>query len=160
MDKIDDRPVRERTIFTLGTSTRSMEDFFRILKEREIALVCDVRSFPISSRYPHFSQGFLAASLSREDIAYRWLGKRLGGYRKDGYPAYMKTGDFLEGLGELEELAAVTSTVVVCAELLPWRCHRFHIAGKLQDRGWRVVHIIDTTRDWIPGPREEGLTLF
>lgn len=140
----------ERVVFTLGTSTRSLEEFVSILRSRGIERVCDVRSFPTSRRYPHFSREPLEASLRQAGVDYIWLGRKLGGYRKGGYLAYTGTPEYIEGLEELESCASGAPTAVVCAEMLPWKCHRRFIAASLGDRGWRVVHVIDTERDWIP----------
>jgi uncharacterized protein (DUF488 family) len=146
-------------IYTLGTSTRSTEDFLAILRAKGISMVCDVRSFPGSRRYPHFSSEALAASLEKEGMSYRWLGSKLGGYRKGGYTGHMETPDFAAGLLELEDYASRTPTVIICAELLPWKCHRRFIAGALEERGWVIVHIIDATRDWRPARMEQRLPL-
>ncbi|MBC7231460.1 MAG: DUF488 domain-containing protein [Actinobacteria bacterium] len=140
----------EKTVFTLGTSTRGLDEFIDLLRARGISRVCDVRSFPVSRRYPHFSRQPLASALEEAGIAYSWLGDRLGGYRKGGYEAHMRTPEFLSGLEELEELAQRATCALICAELLPWKCHRRHIAAALQERGWRVVHVIDARRDWVP----------
>ena len=156
----EDRGNQRRVIYTLGTSTRSMEDFIGILEARGIARVCDVRSFPGSRRYPQFSQEPFAASVLEAGIDYVWLGKQLGGYRKGGYESHMETTDFKEGLEGLERLASEVPTVVVCAEALPWRCHRRFIARALEERGWELVHVIDTCRDWVPGERKVTLPLF
>lgn len=137
-----------RLIYTLGTSTRTLEDFLEILEAKAIAQICDVRSFPGSRRYPYFSKDALAASLEETEVAYHWLGNRLGGFRKGGYEVYMRTSDFAAGLVELEELASQASTAIICAELVPWRCHRRFIGSALEDRGWEVIHILDATRDW------------
>ncbi|RJP32516.1 MAG: DUF488 domain-containing protein [Actinobacteria bacterium] len=142
-----------RVIFTLGTSTRGMHEFLDILQARGITLVCDVRSFPASSRHPHFSRQPFSQALRKGGIEYKWLGDGLGGYRKAGYEAHMKTADFERGLEALEGLALRSRTAVVCAEALPWRCHRRHIAQALEERGWNVVHIIDISRDWTPAQR-------
>jgi uncharacterized protein (DUF488 family) len=147
------------TIFTLGTSARSLEEFLDILRARGISVVCDVRSFPTSKRYPHFSGHDLAASLEEEGISYRWLGPSLGGYRHGGYLAYTRTPDFAAGIGELEECASLAPAVVVCAERLPWRCHRRFIAAALEEKGWEVIHILDAARDWIPSGRKQPLPL-
>lgn len=152
-----------RAIYTLGTSTRTMQEFTAVLKHRGITLVCDVRSFPTSRRYPYFSSRPMAVSLENEGIGYRWLGEKLGGYRKGGYLAHTRTGDFAEGLEELEGYASGEPTVIVCAERLPWRCHRRFISGALRKRGWEVIHIIDRDRDWIPedkGDKQENLSLW
>jgi len=146
-----------RIVYTLGTSTRTMDEFLEILAVKGIRRVCDVRSFPTSRRFPHFTQQAFAASLREAGFEYFWLGERLGGYRKGGYAAHMESEGFERGLEELEELAAGAPTAVVCAELLPWKCHRRFIASALEDRGWEVVHVLDSSRDWIP--REIGSTM-
>jgi len=142
----------ERTVFTLGTSTRGLDEFIDLLRARGIRRVCDVRSFPASRRYPHFTREPLSAALEEAGISYLWLGETLGDYRKGGYEAHMQSPAFRAGLEELEGLAEEEPTAVVCAELLPWRCHRRHIAEALRARGWRVVHVIDSGRDWNPRP--------
>jgi uncharacterized protein (DUF488 family) len=148
------------TIYTLGTSTRTLQEFTAILKHRGITQVCDVRSFPTSRRYPHFSSQVMAVSLEKEGISYRWLGEELGGFRKGGYLAYTQTGDFMSGLEELEKYASREPTAIICAELLPWRCHRRYISRSLSDRGWKVVHVIDLDRDWVTKDREKNLSLW
>ncbi|MDO8136250.1 MAG: DUF488 family protein [Candidatus Brocadiales bacterium] len=77
-----------------------------------------------------------------------YIGKELGGYRKGGYEIYMRTEDFLSGIEELEGTARVNRTVFVCAERLPWRCHRRFIGQALEKKGWEVIHIIDEKRVW------------
>ncbi len=149
-----------RRVYTLGTSTRSMDEFLEILAVKGIKRVCDVRSFPTSKRFPHFTSQSFATSLREAGFEYFWLGERLGGYRKGGYAAHMESEEFERGLGELEELAAGAATAVVCAELLPWKCHRRFIASALEDRGWEVIHVLDSSRDWIPGERGSTLAMF
>lgn len=153
-------PGTLKTIYSLGTSTRSMKEFLDILKLKNITQVCDVRSFPTSKRYPHFSSQPLAVSLREAGIAYLWLGKELGGYRKGGYRSHTETPDFAKGLEELERQASEAPTAFICAELLPWKCHRRFIGSALQARGWKVVHIIDATREWAPRAREKNLSLW
>jgi uncharacterized protein (DUF488 family) len=152
--------VEVKTVYSLGTSTRSIEEFLNILKLKGITRVCDVRSFPRSKRYPHFSSQPLAASLREAGIIYLWLGGDLGGYRNGGYESHMKTPEFLKGLEELEDMACEAPTAFICAELLPWRCHRRFIGNALQARGWRVVHIIDAGRNWAPRMQDENLSLW
>ena len=156
----DDRPeAAGRVVYTLGTSTRTMEEFLNLLALRGIARVCDVRSFPGSRRYPHFSREAFASSLQEAGYDYRWLGETLGGYRKGGYEAHMHSREFEEGMEELERLAGEMPTAVVCAELLPWKCHRRFIASALEVRGWRVVHVIDAQREWKPRDKSGSLSL-
>lgn len=151
---------REKVVFTLGTSTRSMREFLSLLASRGISQVADVRSFPTSRRYPHFSSQAFAAFLAEAGLGYAWFGKELGGYRQGGYEGHMGTPEFLAGLSRLEGWAARAPTAVVCAELLPWRCHRRFIARALEERGWQVVHVIDAARDWKPSGRRGDPSLF
>lgn len=139
-----------KRIFTLGTSTRSREDFLAVLVAWGIRRVCDVRSFPASRRYPHFSREALSSFLQENGLEYRWMGELLGGYRKGGYRAHMETDAFRRGIEELERAALEAPSAVVCAELLPWKCHRRFIAEALEERGWEVVHVLDARRSWSP----------
>ncbi|NPB09131.1 MAG: DUF488 domain-containing protein, partial [Thermodesulfobacteria bacterium] len=85
------RKQEEIVIYTLGTSQRSLEEFLEILAFYRIEQVADVRSFPSSRRYPHFCREELAQALAAAGIRYLWLGKELGGFRKEGYEAYTRT---------------------------------------------------------------------
>jgi len=134
-------------VYTLGTSTRSREEFLRLLCHFGISQVADVRRFP-TSRLQHFQQDNLAQFLREAGIGYIYLGKELGGYRQGGYRKYTATVDFQEGLGRLEEEARRKPTTILCAERLPWKCHRRFIAAELERRGWRIIHIIDEKRTW------------
>ena len=132
----------EKTIFTLGTSNRSLEEFVHLLRMSRIEMVVDVRRFP-ASKFPHFRKQALSQSLAEEGLGYAYLGKELGGYRKGGYEAYMQTYDFLRGMELLERMATRCRCAIFCAERLPWRCHRRFIARSLEDRGWKAIHIIE-----------------
>ncbi|MBC7189059.1 DUF488 domain-containing protein, partial [Candidatus Aerophobetes bacterium] len=134
-------------IYTLGTSTRKLEEFIRVLKFYNIQAVVDVRRFP-TSKWEHFKKENISLSLKRERIKYFYLGRELGGYRKGGYEEYLKTLDFQKGLEMLEKIASNLNSAILCAERLPWRCHRIFIAEKLQEKGWRVIHIIEEKRCW------------
>lgn len=144
-------------IYTLGTGSRTLEEFLELLRETGVEQVCDVRSFPTSSRFPHFARESLESALAARGFGYVWLGNELGGYRKGGYLAYMKTEDFGAGLEELERLAAERVTALVCAERLPWRCHRRFISEALRERGWKVIHLIDKGRVWTGNQEGTGL---
>jgi uncharacterized protein (DUF488 family) len=146
-------------IYTMGTSTRTLEEFLAILEVKRIKQIADVRSFPGSRRYPYFSREALAEALRKAGIGYFWLGAKLGGFRKGGYEAWMLGEDFAEGLAELEELARRAATVIICAEAVPWRCHRRYIGFALEDRGWDVIHIIDASHDWRFMKRPQTLPL-
>ncbi len=145
-------------IFTLGTSTRSPEEFLALLRHWQITLVADVRSWP-QSRLKHFCQEDFSRLLATGGVEYVHLGESLGGYRRGGYAAHMKTEAFARGLERLEELARDERIAVVCAERLPWRCHRRFIGQALSQRGWHVVHIIDQDRTWAPDAGETSLPL-
>lgn len=138
-----------KVIFTLGTSTRSPEEFLALLAHYRIGGLVDVRRFP-TSRFPHFQQQNLAALLAEAGIEYVYLGESLGGYRSGGYQAYIASPSFAQGLEQLEALATARRVAVVCCERLPWKCHRRFIGQELANRGWQVRHIIDLKREWIP----------
>jgi len=138
-----------RLIYTLGTGTRSLEEFVSLLKQFEVEAVIDVRRFP-GSRFAHFVRDNLARTLPDEGVEYYHLGDALGGYRKGGYEAFVASEGFRHGLENLERIAGERISAVVCAERLPWRCHRRFIGSELQRRGWRVIHVIDDRRTWVP----------
>jgi uncharacterized protein (DUF488 family) len=74
----------------------------------------------------------------------------LGGFRKGGYERYTMTEEFNKGLKELEVYALDKDTVFMCAERFPWKCHRRYISRELESKGWKVIHIIDKDKTWIP----------
>jgi uncharacterized protein (DUF488 family) len=141
--------VKGEVIYTLGTSDRSPEEFLRLLQGLGIKVVVDVRRFP-SSRYDHFRGEELERLVRAEGIGYVHLGRELGGYRKGGYESYVGSEGFREGLGQVRRLAQGRKVVILCAERLPWRCHRRFIARELEREGFRVVHVIDEKRVWVP----------
>ena len=151
------------TIWTIGHSTRTLEELLALLGESRIEAVADVRRFPGSRRHPHFASEALAATLPANGIAYQWMPK-LGGRRKvqpgspntawhnasfQGYADYTATKEFAEGLAELLKLAASRRTALMCAEAVWWRCHRSIIADVLKLRGIEVIHIIDATHKTV-----------
>ena len=140
---------RELIIYTIGTGLRSAEDFIEILSAYEVKAVLDVRSRPIS-KLPHFSRQAFSSLLLENGIDYHFLGKELGGLRKGGFIAYLITEEFREGISLLESLARQGRSVIVCAETLPWKCHRKWISLELHKQGWDVRHIIDKGKVWIP----------
>ncbi|RKZ22445.1 DUF488 domain-containing protein [bacterium] len=139
----------EKTVFTLGTSTRSMEEFIEILKHYKIQVVFDVRRFP-TSKHEHFKKENMKKCLEESGIEYRYLGDKLGGYRKGGYKNYMHTEEYMRGIKEIEK--EKRRKCIVCAERFPWRCHRRYISRTLEERGWRVVHILEKGKTWEPTP--------
>lgn len=141
--------MSEKVIYTLGTSTRTGEEFIELLKSHQVAVVADVRRFP-SSRFEYFRGENLARLLTEAGISYIYLGEELGGYRRGGYQNFTGSPQFQAGLERLEELASQGRVAVICAERFPWRCHRRFIALELERRGWQVRHIIDRNKDWVP----------
>ncbi len=146
-------PVR---IWTIGHSTRSIDDFLALLNANGIRALADVRRYPGSRRLPHFGQDALAHVLANADIAYQHF-PELGGRRRAradspntawrseafrGYADYMMTKEFREGIARLLDLARSTPTAVMCAEALWWQCHRGLIADDLKAAGHDVLHIV------------------
>ena len=148
---------RDKPIYTLGTSTRSPEEFIELLSSHGVEAVVDVRRFP-SSRFEHFRREKLARLLSETGIDYVYMGGELGGYRRGGYQNFTTTPEFQIGLKKLEEIARRRRTAIICAERFPWRCHRRFIALELEKQGWQVSHIIDQGRDWLPRKRSKNYT--
>jgi uncharacterized protein (DUF488 family) len=140
-------------IYTLGTGLRSEENVVGILKHFEIEVFLDVRSYP-KSRVRIFNRADLEEILQRIGIHYHFLGKELGGFRKKGYEKYALTESFSRGVDNVERIARKNSSVIVCAETLPWKCHRRFIALELQSRGWEMLHIIEKDKFW--NPRDKG----
>jgi len=136
-------------LYTLGTSTRSEEEFIALLRHYRIETVVDVRSVP-RSRFEHFTRENLERILEMEGFSYVYLGKELGGFRKGGYLAYTKTTPYQEGIRHLEEIGKEGIAAFFCAERFPWRCHRRFIASSLEERGWEVIHLIEKDRVWRP----------
>jgi uncharacterized protein (DUF488 family) len=147
------------TIWTIGHSTRTLEEFLGLLDEYDIEAIADVRRFPGSRRYPYFASEALAVSLPAHGIAYQWL-SALGGRRKvqpgspntawrnasfQGYADYTASEEFADGLAELLQLAAGKRTAMMCAEVVWWRCHRSIVSDVLKLRGIEVIHIIDAS---------------
>ncbi|MDA8100659.1 MAG: DUF488 domain-containing protein [Nitrospiraceae bacterium] len=147
------------TIYTVGHSNHPLEVFLELLQVHGIELVVDVRTVPKSRHNPQFNSEGIAASLARIGIAYQHL-PDLGGLRhprKDstnlgwenesfrGFADYMQTEGFEKGLQELQGLAEGRKTTVMCAEAVPWRCHRSLISDALLARGVLVMHIMSRT---------------
>ena len=141
--------MKNRSIYTLGTDLRVAEDFIEILFAYDVRAVIDVRSFP-KSKISYFTQGPLSGLLLSNSIAYHFLGKELGGFRKGGYTSYITTKEFSEGVSMVESIAKNVVSVIICSEKFPWKCHRKWISRELQRRGWSVEHIIDKGKTWNP----------
>jgi uncharacterized protein (DUF488 family) len=145
-------------VFTVGHSNLSFEQFASLLKEHEIRLVADIRRYPSSRKFPHFNRPVLSELLAAENIDYLWLGS-LGGRRhteKDGksinvgiksigfrnYADYMATDEFRRAIDKLLKAAAQSSTAVMCAEKLYWKCHRRLLSDYLTSRHVKIIHIL------------------
>ena len=143
-------------IWTIGHSTRAIDEFISLLKENEIKSLGDVRAWPASRRYPQFNNEALAESLNAHAIRYEHF-PELGGKRKlkpdsrntawrnasfRGYADYMETKQFQKGIERLLDLTSEAGpTAIMCAEAVWWRCHRSLIADYLKVRGVEVLHI-------------------
>jgi uncharacterized protein (DUF488 family) len=143
-------------IWTIGHSTRGLDEFTLMLSAYGVEAVADVRRFPASRKYPHFNQENLSASLSSVGVEYLHI-PNLGGRRRSrsdsrntvwrnesfrGYADYMETDEFRSGIESLLETAGRKSTAIMCSEAVWWRCHRALIADFLKVRGVVVEHIL------------------
>ena len=142
-------------VWTIGHSTRTIEEFIAVLRAHEIEALVDVRRFAGSRRLPQFNEGTLATSLDHAGIAYVWV-PALGGRRKPdpesintgwrheafrGYADHVASEEFADGLFELLMIANGMRTTVMCAEMLWWQCHRRLIADVLTSLSYEVFHI-------------------
>lgn len=142
------------SVFTIGHSTRSLEELIALLRENGVERLADIRRYPGSRRYPHFSRDALSQSLPEHGIEYIHV-PELGGRRKPlpdspntawrneqfrAYADHMATEEFRSAVDAL--LASPKRTCVMCAEAVPWRCHRNVLADELTRRGIEVLHIL------------------
>jgi uncharacterized protein (DUF488 family) len=132
-------------IYTIGHSTRSFEDFLKILKKYGINLVIDVRRFPSSKKFPWFNKENLEKELEENKIKYIHF-PQLGGYRKEGYENFSKSKEFADEIKNLIKIIENKIAVIMCAELLFFRCHRRYISEALVNLGYKVVHIYDENK--------------
>ena len=147
-------------VCTIGHSNRSIDAFIDLLRANEIAHVLDVRTVPRSRHNPQFNQDALPASLAAVGISYTHL-PGLGGLRHAradspntgwhnlsfrGYADYMQSAEFDENVETVAKLARGERCVLMCAEAVPWRCHRSLIADALVSRGWEVRHILSQVK--------------
>jgi uncharacterized protein (DUF488 family) len=148
-------------MWTIGHSTRAINEFIALLQDNEIKLLVDVRAWPGSKRYPQFNKEALTESLTAHGIRYEHF-PELGGKRKSrpdsrntawrnasfrGYADYMETEQFQQGIQRLLDVAAEAEpTAIMCAEAVWWRCHRALISDFLKARGIEVVHILDANK--------------
>ncbi len=149
-----------KTIFTIGHSTRTIQEFLDLLQAFGIQRVVDVRTIPRSEFNPQFNGNSLKKSLKKAGIEYFHL-KELGGLRHSkkgsintgwknlsfrGYADYMATDDFKKGLKNLEKIAKSGKSVIMCAEAVPWRCHRSLVADALIKHKWKVKNIMQSKK--------------
>jgi uncharacterized protein (DUF488 family) len=147
----------KKQVWTIGHSTRSIENFIELLKSFQITELVDVRTLPGSRRYPHFNKETLSQALHNANIEYFHF-PFLGGRRKPkpdsintswrnpsfrGYADYMLTAEFKSALSELENLATKGRLAYMCSESVWWKCHRSLISDSLKVKGWLVYHIMD-----------------
>ena len=150
--------ARPPHIYTVGHSTRTINEFLGILHSFSIKILADVRNFPGSRRYPHFNKEALELSLSSEGIRYIHF-KELGGRRKPskeskntrwrneafrGYADYMHTAAFVSSMNELQAKAQEAPLAYMCSEAVWWICHRSLISDYLKVRGWKVMNIMSS----------------
>ena len=151
--------VRESSVYTIGHSTRTIEDFIKLLNAYGIEQVVDVRTIPRSRHNPQFNKDVLAKSLSDAKIKYLHL-LQLGGLRRAlpdsvnkawkndsfrGYADYMQTSEFQSALERLVGLSKRRRIALMCAESVPWRCHRSLIADALLVQKIPAIHIFSAT---------------
>ncbi|MEN3044023.1 MAG: DUF488 domain-containing protein [Candidatus Hydrothermales bacterium] len=132
-------------IYTIGHSNRKLRDFISLLKYYEIKNLIDVRRFPYSKKFEWFNRENLLKALKEENISYYWLGKELGGFRKEGYEAYMLKDHYKFGLKKVMDLSD-KKTCIMCAEKLFFKCHRKFISQSLVELSFKVIHIIDENK--------------
>ena len=145
------------TVWTIGHSTRSWEDFVLLLQSFRISVLVDIRNYPGSKRYPHFNKEAMQTALPANSIEYIHL-KELGGRRKPvegsantawrntafrGYADYMQTEDFKKAIESLEAIARKKPTAYMCSEAVWWSCHRALVSDYLKWKEWKVMHIMN-----------------
>lgn len=146
-----------KTIWTIGHSTRDLDEFLHLLKTFKIEILIDVRHFPGSRKFPQYNKENMANTLPENGFEYKHM-VNLGGRRKvdpnskndawrnesfQGYADYMETDEFKEALKELEAIAKEKRTAIMCSEAVWWRCHRSMISDALKVQGWEVLHIMN-----------------
>jgi uncharacterized protein (DUF488 family) len=144
------------TLYTIGHSTRSLDELVSALKAHGVETLVDIRAFPASRRLPHFNRESLEIELPKHGIRYVWM-KALGGYRKvtrkdsphtalrnasfRNYADYTLTPEFVQAIDELLQIAAHSRTAYMCAERVFFHCHRMIVSDWLTARGHEVLHI-------------------
>lgn len=147
------------TVYTIGHSTRTIEEFIDLLRRNDVTVLVDIRTIPKSRHNPQYWQDALSASLGEAGIAYRYV-PGLGGRRRTskdsgntawrnasfrGYAGHMQTGEFASAFNVLMDIAREDVTAIMCAEAVPWRCHRSLVGDALLVHGIDVVDIMSAT---------------
>jgi uncharacterized protein (DUF488 family) len=156
------------TLYTIGHSTRALEELIAVLQAHKIETLVDIRSFPVSRRLPHFNRESLEQTLPKAEIRYMWM-KSLGGFRKRlrqdspngalrsapfrNYADHMLTAEFEQSAAELVRLAEISRAAYMCAERVWFHCHRMLLSDWLVAHGHTVLHI-----DGSPAPQPHRLT--
>ncbi len=172
-----DQGSRSRPVFTIGHSTRDLQSFIDLLKRHGVEILVDVRTIPRSRHNPQFNSETLPGHLKEAGIEYVPM-PGLGGLRRSrpdsintgwrnasfrGYADYMQSKTFTENLATLQRLARGHRIAIMCAEAVPWRCHRSLIADALTARGVSVEHILSPDRRQVheitPWARVEGTSI-
>lgn len=148
------------TVYTIGHSTRSLDEFVAMLEAHGVTSLIDIRTVPKSRRFPHFAGEALSESLPSVGISYDWI-KALGGLRKPepdsqnsawrnlsfrGYADHMQTAEFNAAVDELVRRSQRESIAMMCSEAVPWRCHRSLVGDALVVRGVEVLDIMSETK--------------
>jgi uncharacterized protein (DUF488 family) len=145
-------------LFTIGHSTRTIEQLIGVLTQYKVGILVDIRSYPGSRRNPQFGSDAITQELSKHGFRYLWL-PILGGRRKGlgddsknkcwknqsfrNYADYMETATFRQGIDELIQLSSSGTVAIMCAEAVYWRCHRSMVADFLKSLDVQVTHIFD-----------------
>jgi len=152
--------ANQHTIYTIGHSTHSFEEFIVMLNTYEIKVLADIRGLPGSNKFPQFNKENLEKTLPENGIRYIHL-EGLGGRRKvnknskntrwkndsfRSYADYMETDSFKNAIAELETIALQNTTAYMCAEAVYWRCHRSMVSDYLKAKGWNVIHIFSANK--------------
>jgi uncharacterized protein (DUF488 family) len=158
-------------VYTVGHGSRPLDDFLALLESASVERLVDVRAFPGSRRHPHFGRAELEGSLTAAGIEYVWQGDTLGGRRRPrpdsphfalrnasfrAYADHMQTEAFRSGAQRLVEEGAQRRIAIMCAERLPWQCHRYMIADYLVATGIEVLHLIDGSKPRLHQLRAEA----
>jgi uncharacterized protein (DUF488 family) len=156
-----EKDPQNKMIWTIGHSTRPLEELVKMLHSFDIEIVVDIRSYPGSRLYPQFNKESLEVSLPENGIQYSQI-KKLGGRRKvnpeskntvwrnvafRGYADYMETEDFKEGIQMLEKIAMQRRAAIMCSEAVWWRCHRSMVSDYLKVHEWKVMHIMAVAKE-------------